>query len=106
MAFSNGIPAPNIFTWDGFRQDHTQWTDAIIPDPGTGSLYGSTVPQQDTQHIYASTAAAPIAVPWLPTAFTQLGNPGTANDWLGGASMAADPGQPDWWAGAPPAQGS
>jgi hypothetical protein len=100
----NGIPAPNIFTWDGFRQDHTQWTDAVIPDPGTGSLYGSTVPQQDTQHIYASTADAPIAVPWIPTAFTQLGDTSGFNTWQ--MDPDDDPDQPDWWAGAPPAQGS
>lgn len=96
-----GVPAKNIFQWDGFRQGHAQWTDAVIPDPGSGSLYNSTVPMQDTQHIYASWAAAPVAAPWVPTIATQLGMPNfdTTNDW---APPSGDT-QPDWWAGAPPA---
>lgn len=76
-----GIPAPNINTWDGSGPEHPQWTAAIIPDPGTGSLYDSTVPMQDTQHIDASWANAPIAAPWIPTAFTQVGTPSPVNTW-------------------------
>lgn len=67
-----GIPAPNINTWDGSRPEHKQWTDAIIPDPGTGGLYNSTVPMQDTQHIFVSWADAPIAAPWITTIGTQV----------------------------------
>lgn len=76
-----GIPAPNINVWDGSGPEHPQWTAAILPDKSTGGLYNSSTLMQDTQHINSSWADAPIAAPWLPTAFTQVGTTALDNSW-------------------------
>lgn len=67
-----GIPAPNINVWDGSGPAVPQRTPGIIPDPGTGGLYNSTVPMVDTDVLFSSWADAPIAAPWITTIGTQV----------------------------------
>lgn len=60
------VRSVNVGTWN--PADYAQVyvpivQDAILPDPGTGSLYGSTVPMQDTPHVYASVADIPGCPP-------------------------------------------
>lgn len=73
-----GIPSHSIWQWDGSSQQPFPVQSGIIPDPGTGSLYGSSTPMQDTQRIYTSAGTAPH-VPSIPTAIGLMG------DWLGAA---------------------
>lgn len=72
----SGIPARNINTWAGYTPAAYPRDNfgAIIPDPNTGGLFNSTVPMQDTTHIYGSWAECPYAAPWIPTVATQVGN--------------------------------
>lgn len=79
----SGIPAHNINTWSGYTPAPYPRDNlgAILPDPSTGGLYDSTVPMQDTTHIDANWAAAPIAAPWIPTIGTQVGAVTAENGW-------------------------
>jgi hypothetical protein len=62
-----GIPAVNIH--DGYAQPPLGYVvvNAIVPDPSTGSLYGSTVPMQDDPTIWLSAGD----IPGCPAIVTQ-----------------------------------
>lgn len=69
----SGIPAHNIY--NGYHQPPEPYLlqTAILPDPDTGGLYGSTVPMQDSPRIAHSWQEVPYA-PRIVTHGSLLGD--------------------------------
>lgn len=69
----SGIPAHNIY--NGYAEPPHPYLvqGGILPDPATGSLYGSTVPMQDVPRVAANWQGDPYC-PRIVTHGTLLGD--------------------------------